>query len=159
MMGNGCIFRYELADAWKMPISRIEVFQSLNGGVIRTFLLKKPAESADLTSDVSNETVIEQAAVNQIIEAIKKYDEVLSFKEVEFPFVMDGSINTFGFADGNQSCEIQAYNIWAAARKEKEYLYFEKPVKAKLLLELFTQIANVLITHNIGMQYFQLDIH
>ncbi len=146
------IFRYVLADAGGM-ISQVDVIENLEKENVRCLYFERNrsiGDEANTKIDFFTAT-ISCEDISKIKKAMYKHKDIFAFKEVEFPLVLDGVINTFEFSlEKNLVNEIKAYNIWVF--KEAP----EPPHKGKEVLMVYDEISQILMDNGVNEKYLKL---
>ena len=154
------IFRYTLADAWKDMISQVEVLEGIEDTNIRCLYFDGPR---NLTREGNTNvdsffTTISQKDINAIKNAKHRYIDIFQYKEIEFPTVLDGVINTFEFKlDENFTNTITAYNIWAFRGNANVGIIGTPPYKGSTVLKLFNEILKILLDNGVNPKYLRLN--
>lgn len=162
------IFRYVLADAWKNMISQVDVIELPEGGTVRCIDYD---EKECLTYGANTKadffaTAISCEEIDKIEKVMYDHKNIFAFKEVEFPVILDGVINTFEFvSDKNFANVIKAYNIWAI-KEETDVAFFEMlrlsdkgsaiPYKGKEIVIVYDKISKILMENGVSERYLKL---
>ena len=88
--------------------------------------------------------------IDQIKQVYMNNKDIFDIEEVEFPPVLDGCCNSFVFSDGKSKNEIRTSNLW---------YFLEEPSEAPnamLLLKVFAEIKEILVTNGVDEKYFVL---
>ena len=126
------IFRYTLADAWGDTISQVEVLEGIEDKNVRDIEIIK--------------------------QAMQSHIDIFQYKEIELPVVLDGVIHTFEFTlDENFTNTITAYNIGAFRKDANIGILGTHPYKGSTVLQLFDQIAKLLLEHGVDPKYVQIS--
>ena len=137
------IFRYTRADAWETTISQVDVMEGVEKGNVRCLYFVTPRLHANTIVDSCTIT-ISQNHIDMIRDAMLTRLEVCKYKEIEFPVVLDGFINTFEFApEESFSNIITVFNISAYRGKE--------------VLKLYDDISKILSDNGVSQTYLALD--
>lgn len=154
------IFRYTLADAWNDMISQVEVLEGIEDKNIRCLYFDRPRS---LTHEGNTRvdsffTTISQKDINEMKNAMHRHIDIFQYKEIEFPTVLDGVINTFEFIlDENFANTITAYNIWAFRVNVNVGIVGTPPYKGGTVLQLFDEISKILIDNGVDPKYLRID--
>lgn len=154
------IFRYVLADAWENMISQVDVIEKLDGGTVRCLYF----ETNHVLGKKSNtevdffETTISREDINKIKTAMYKHKDIFLYKEVEFPAVLDGVINTFEFVnEKNLVNVITAFNIWAFKEVSDVAIFGTPPYKGTEVVTVYDEISKILMDNGVDEKYLKLD--
>ncbi len=154
------IFRYTLADAWRDTISQVEVLEGMEDKNVRCLYFDRPRslEGEGNTSIDSFFATISQKDIETIKNAMQSHIEIFQYKEIEFPTVLDGVINTFEFRlDENFTNTITAYNIWAFREKAGVGIIGTPPYRGSVVLQLFDEISKILLDNGVDQKYIRTD--
>lgn len=151
------IFRYTLADAWEYTRSQVDVIEGVVKGNVRCLYFYTPGSYADTKVDSSIITVSHNC-IDMIKNAMLMNLNICKYKEIEFPFVLDGFINTFEFSPGNSfSNKITAFNISAFRDGAHVAILGNPPYKGKEVLKLYEDISKILLDNGVSPKYLALD--
>lgn len=154
------IFRYILADAWNDMMSQVEVLEGIEDKNIRCLYFDRPRS---LTHEGNTRvdsffTTISQKDINEMKNAMHRHIDIFQYKEIEFPTVLDGVINTFEFIlDENFANTITAYNIWAFRGNVDVGIIGTPPYKGSAVLQLFDEISKILLDNGVDPKYLRTD--
>lgn len=155
------IFRYALADAWGDMISQVDVIENLEKENVRCLYFERNrsiSDEANTKIDFFTAT-ISCEDISKIKKAMYKHKDIFAFKEVEFPMILDGVINTFEFSlEKNLVNEIKAYNIWVF-KEAPNIAFFEKPeppYKGKEVVMVYDEISQILMDNGVNEKYLKL---
>lgn len=154
------IFRYTLADAWENMISQVEVLEEIEDKNVRCLYFDRPHGLArrDNTNIDSFITTIKQEDIGLIKYAMRSHIDIFQYREIEFPAVLDGVINTFEFIlDEKLKNTITAYNIWAFERKANVGITGIPPYRGSTVLQVFDEITKVLLDNGIDPKYIRTN--
>lgn len=151
------IFRYTLTDAWETTISQVDVMEDVEKGNVRCLYFNTPGLHANTIIDSCTVT-ISQNHIDMIRNAMLTRLDVCKYKEIEFPMVLDGFINTFEFApDESFSNTITVFNISAFRDDVDVAIIGNPPYKGKEVLQLYDEISKILLDNGISRKYLSLD--
>lgn len=151
------IFRYTLADAWEYTISQVDVMEGVEKGNVRCLYFNTPGMHADTNVD-SLIITISQNYIDMIKNAMLSHLDVCRYKEIEFPMVLDGFINTFEFAPKESfSNIITVFNIFAFRDAANVGIVGNPPYKGKKVLKLYDDISKILSDNGVDQKYLSLD--
>lgn len=151
------IFRYTLTDAWETTISQVDVMESVEKGNVRCLYFNTPGLHANTIIDSCTVT-ISQNHIDMIRNAMLTRLDVCKYKEIEFPMVLDGFINTFEFApEESFSNTITVFNISAFRDDVDVAITGNPPYKGKEVLQLYDEISKILLDNGISRKYLSLD--
>lgn len=151
------IFRYTRADAWEYTISQVDVMEGVEKGNVRCLYFNTPGMYADTNVD-SLIITISQNNIDMIKNAMLAHLDVCRYKEIEFPMVLDGFINTFEFApEESFSNIITVFNIFAFRDEANVGIVGNPPYKGKGVLDLYDDISNILLKNGVSQKYLALD--
>ena len=89
---------------------------------------------------------------------MQSHIDIFQYKEIELPVVLDGVIHTFEFTlDENFTNTITAYNIGAFRKDANIGILGTHPYKGSTVLQLFDQIAKLLLEHGVDPKYVQIS--
>lgn len=146
------IFEYKLSNAWLFPIVSLSVYDRKEENVkCLVWLATDAPKDLQLTKKYS----LEETVIKQIAKTISNYSKLFKIKEVEFPPCLDGFSNEFFFRSEKGIARIEASNIWCWAECS-ESIDGKKPVKAKLVLEVFSKIKDLLVENGVDNRYLSL---
>ena len=154
------IFRYTLADAWEEMISQVEVLEGTEDKNVRCIYFDRPRSLTreGNTNVDSFFTTISQKDIHAIKNAMHSHIDIFQYKEIEFPTVLDGFINTFEFIlDENFANTIFAYNIWAFRGDANVGIIGTPPYKGSAVLQLFDEITKILLDNGVNPKYLRLE--
>ena len=90
--------------------------------------------------------------------AMLSHLDVCRYKEIEFPMVIDGFINTFEFApEESFSNIITVFNIFAFRDEANVGIVGNPPYKGKEVLKLYDDISKILSDNGVDQKYLSLD--
>ena len=146
------VFEYKLFNAWNFPYLSLSVFDRSEDNVkcIVWYATEAPA-GLPFVSNYS----LDEGIIRKIGEIICENQAVFRIKEIEFPPVLDGFGNEFFFKHGDKSTRLEAWNI-AYWNKCKKTIDGNRPVNARLLLKMFSQIRKVLTDNGVDERYLSL---
>lgn len=151
------IFRYTLTDAWETTISQVDVMEDVEKGNVRCLYFNTPGLHANTIIDSCTVT-ISQNHIDMIRNAMLTRLDVCKYKEIEFPMVLDGFINTFEFApEESFSNTITVFNISAFRDDVDVAINGNPPYKGKEVLQLYDEISKILLDNGISRKYLSLD--
>lgn len=151
------ILRYTLADAWETTISQVDVIEGVENENVRCLYFVTPGLHANTIVDSCTVT-ISQNHIDMIRNAMLTRLDVCKYKEIEFPMVLDGFINTFEFApEESFSNTITVFNISAFRDDVDVAIIGNPPYKGKEVLQLFDEISKILLDNGISRKYLALD--
>lgn len=151
------IFRYTLTDAWETTISQVDVMEGVEKGNVRCLYFNTPGLHANTIIDSCTVT-ISQNHIDMIRNAMLTRLDVCKYKEIEFPMVLDGFINTFEFApEESFSNTITVFNISAFRDDVDVAITGNPPYKGKEVLQLYDEISKILLDNGISRKYLSLD--
>lgn len=151
------IFRYTLTDAWETTISQVDVMEGVEKGNVRCLYFNTPGLHANTIIDSCTVT-ISQNHIDMIRNAMLTRLDVCKYKEIEFPMVLDGFINTFEFApEESFSNTITVFNISAFRDDVDVAINGNPPYKGKEVLQLYDEISKILLDNGISRKYLSLD--
>lgn len=151
------IFRYTLTDAWETTISQVDVMEGVEKGNVRCLYFNTPGLHANTIIDSCTVT-ISQNHIDMIRNAMLTRLNVCKYKEIEFPMVLDGFINTFEFApEESFSNTITVFNISAFRDDVDVAINGNPPYKGKEVLQLYDEISKILLDNGISRKYLSLD--
>lgn len=154
------IFRYTLTDAWKDMISQVEVLEEIENKNVRCLYFDRPhnLEYKGNTNIDSFFTTMSQEDIKNIKNAMQRHIDVFQYKEIEFPMVLDGVINTFEFRlDENFTNTITAYNIWAFGKNVDIGIVGTPPYRGRTVLQLFDEISKILLNNGVDSKYIRTN--
>ena len=123
-MEEDTLFKYELSDAWHMPIFEIAILDKKEKNVILTGYYRQ-----------ENVFTIPEESLREIRNIIDD-DNLFKIEEVEDALVLDGYINTFFINNGKGLKEIVAYNL--------SYIDVKEAPNARLLKNKFNKISKII---------------
>lgn len=151
------IFRYTLTDAWETTISQVDVMEDVEKGNVRCLYFNTPGLHANTIIDSCTVT-ISQNHIDMIRNAMLTRLDVCKYKEIEFPMVLDGFINTFEFApEESFSNTITVFNISAFKDDVDVAINGNPPYRGKEVLQLYDEISKILLDNGISRKYLSLD--
>ena len=151
------IFRYTRADAWETTISQVDVMEGVEKGTVRCLYFVTPRLHANTIVDSCTIT-ISQNHIDMIRDAMLTRLEVCKYKEIEFPVVLDGFINTFEFApEESFSNIITVFNIFAFRDAANVGIVGNPPYKGTEVLKLYDYISKILSDNGVDQKYLSLD--
>lgn len=151
------IFRYTLTDAWETTISQVDVMEDVEKGNVRCLYFNTPGLHANTIIDSCTVT-ISQNHIDMIRNAMLTRLDVCKYKEIEFPMVLDGFINTFEFApEESFSNTITVFNISAFRDDVDVAINGNPPYKGNEVLQLYDEISKILLDNGISRKYLSLD--
>ena len=149
------IFRYTLADAWGDTISQVEVLEGIEDKNVRCLYFDRRTGNTNVDFFC---TTISQEDIEIIKQAMQSHIDIFQYKEIELPVVLDGVIHTFEFTlDENFTNTITAYNIGAFRKYANIGILGTHPYKGSTVLQLFDQIAKLLLEHGVDPKYVQIS--
>ena len=145
------IFEYKLKNAWEFPIIGLTIFDRPEENV-KCLVYYATHAPEDLT--LTKRYTLDQSVIKQIKTIIKSNSKLFTIKEVEFPFVLDGFGNEFFFRCEDKSVRLDASNIssWYDTR-----IHGKTPVKAKLVLNVYEKIKEILTESGVDGRYLSLE--
>lgn len=151
------IFRYTRADAWETTISQVDVMEGVEKGNVRCLYFVTPRLHANTIVDSCTIT-ISQNHIDMIRDAMLTRLKVCKYKEIEFPVVLDGFINTFEFApEESFSNIITVFNISAFRDDVDVAIIGNPPYRGKEVLKLYDDISKILSDNGVSQKYLALD--
>jgi hypothetical protein len=146
------IFRYTRADAWET-----DVMEGVEKGNVRCLYFVTPRLHANTIVDSCTIT-ISQNHIDMIRDAMLTRLKVCKYKEIEFPVVLDGFINTFEFApEESFSNIITVFNISAFRDDVDVAIIGNPPYRGKEVLKLYDDISKILSDNGVSQKYLALD--
>ena len=151
------IFRYTLADAWEDMISQVEVWEGIDKNVRCLYFDRSYSlEHKGNTNVDSFFTTMSQQDIRRIKDAMRSHIDIFQYKEIEFPMVLDGVINTFEFIlDEDFTNTITAYNIWAFRKSLDIGIVGTPPYRGSAVLQLFDEISKILLDNGVDAKYIR----
>jgi len=143
-MKEDMIFEYVLSDAWGMPLLDIELNKSEHGYMNIT----EYGDCGEITESTHN-IEITDASMSKIEKAISEFD-FNAVKKLEFPPVLDGFMQEFFFKSKDASYVIRGYNLDYCVGDPEQF------PKANAVIDLFSDIAEELISNGVSEKYFIL---
>ena len=151
------IFRYTRSDAWETIISQVDVIEGVKKGNVRCLYFAAPGLHANTIVDSCTITVT-QNHIDLIRNVMLSRLDVCKYKEIEFPVVLDGFINTFEFApEESFSNTITVFNISAFRDDADVAIIGNPPYKGKEVLKLYDDISKILSDNGVSQKYLALD--
>ena len=154
------IFRYTFADAWNDMISQVEILNGIENKNLRCLYFDKShnlLHGGNTNVDFFS-TTISHRDIDAIKHAMQSRIEIFEYKEIEFPMIIDGVINTFEFMlNENLTNTITAYNIWAFRENVGVGIKGSWPYKGTIVLELFDEISKILLDNGVDSKYIQIN--
>lgn len=151
------IFRYTRADGWGYTMSQVDVVAGVEKGNVRCLYFDTPGFHSNTRTD-SCFVTIGHEDVESIENAMLSRLDVCGYKEIEFPVVLDGVINTFEFTPGNSpSNVITVFNISAFREGRNVAIVGKPPYKGREVLKLYDEISKILSDNGVSQKYLSLD--
>lgn len=151
------IFRYRRADAWENTISQVDVIEGVEKGNVRCLYFDTPRLHAETKVD-SCFITISQHCIEMIKNTMLNNLDIYKYEDIEFPFVLDGFINTFEFAPKDLLFHtITAFNISAFRDGADVAILGTPPYKGKEILKVYDNISKILLDNGVSQKYLTLD--
>ena len=147
------IFRYELKNAWCMPLCRLEVIDGPESLVsFATDAFKERLERHPGTGEFTEEIRLSREDLMRIRDILDD-DRLFETEELEDPYgmmILDGYIQEFGISGKGRHIEAHGYNI-QACKGDVEHCFH-----SDLMIRILEEIGKILIPLGVPEQCFTL---
>ena len=147
------IFRYELKNAWCMPLCRLEVIDGPETLVsFETDAFKERLERYPGTGEFTEEIRLSRVDLMRIRDILDD-DRLFETEELEDPYgmmILDGYIQEFGISGKGRHIDANGYNI-QACKGDTEHCF-----RSDLMIRTLEEIGKILIPLGVPEQCFFL---
>ena len=149
------VFQYELSDAWEIPLVSVSVYNRSEDN-IKCIVWYAPKAPRDLP--LNSNYSVDVSVINQVYEIIRNNNTIFDVDTIETPPVLDGFGNKFTFKDGDDYIWLSAYNISAWNYDVNRTIEGRDPINAKLVLDVFERIKQLLVKNGVEGRYLILEL-
>ena len=147
------IFRYELKNAWCMPMRRLEVIDGPESLVsFTTNAFKERLERHPGTGEFTEEIRLSRVDLMRIRDILDD-DRLFETEELEDPYgmmILDGYVQEFGISGKGRHIEAHGYNL-QACKGDTEHCFH-----SDLMIRTLEEIGKILIPLGVPEQCFTL---